>query len=44
MNDRSKIICGWKESLFKNRQHLCKVKKQEVEQQEYKTVSDQTEH
>ncbi len=37
-NNRGKIFRGWRESLSKNKQHLCKAKKQEVEQQEHKTV------
>jgi hypothetical protein len=32
------------ESLSKNRQHSCKTKKQEVEQQEHKTVQSQKKH
>jgi len=40
-NDRDKIF---HESLSKNRQYLCKVKKQEVEQQEHRTVQNQKEH
>ena len=37
-NNRDKTFWGWRESLSKNRQHSCKKKKQEVEQQEHKTV------
>ncbi len=40
MNNKGKIFWDWRESLFKSKQHSCKVKKQEVEQQEYKTVWD----
>ncbi len=43
-NNRDKTFCDWRESLSKNRQHSCKVKKQEVEQQEHKTVQDQEKH
>jgi len=43
-NNRGKTFCGWRESLFKNKQHLCKATKQEVEQQEHRTVSSQEEH
>jgi hypothetical protein len=32
------------ESLSKNKQHSCKAKKQEVEQQEHKTVQNQEKH
>jgi hypothetical protein len=32
------------ESLSKNRQYSCKAKKQEVEQQEHKTVQNQKKH
>jgi hypothetical protein len=32
------------ESLSKNRQHSCKTKKQEVEQQKHKTVQNQEKH
>ncbi len=37
-NNRDKVFCDWRESLSKNKQHLYKVKKQEVEQQKHKTV------
>ncbi len=37
-NNKGKTFCGWRESLSKNRQYLCKAKKQKVEQQEHKTV------
>ncbi len=43
-NDRGKTFCGWRESLSKNRQYSCKAKKQEVEQQEHKTVQNQKKH
>ncbi len=43
-NNRDKTFCGWRESLSKNKQHLCKAKKQEVEQQEHRTVQDQEKH
>ncbi len=43
-NNRSKTFCDWRESLSKNKQHSCKVKKQEVEQQKYKTVWNQEKH
>ncbi len=43
-NDRGKTFCSWRKSLFKNKQHSCKAKKQEVEQQEHKTVQDQEKH
>ncbi len=43
-NDRGKTFCDWRESLSKNRQHSCKTKKQEVEQQEHKTVQNQEKH
>ncbi len=39
-NNRDKTFCDWRESLSKNRQHSYKVKKQEVEQQEHKTVQN----
>ncbi len=44
MNNRGKTFCGWRESLFKNRQHSYKTKKQEVKQQEHKTVQNQKKH
>ncbi len=44
MNNRGKTFQGWRESLSKNRQYLCKVKKQKVEQQEHKTIQDQEKH
>ena len=44
INDRGKIFCDWRESLSKNEQHLCKVKKQEVKQQKHKTVQNQEKH
>ena len=37
-NDRGKTFHDWRESLSKNKQHSYKAKKQEVEQQEHKTV------
>ncbi len=37
-NDRGKTFRGQRESLSKNRQYSCKVKKQEVEQQEHRTI------
>ncbi len=43
-NNRDKIFHGWRESLSKNKQHFYKVKKQEVEQQEHRTVQDQEKH
>ncbi len=43
-NNRDKTFCDWRESLSKNRQHLYKTKKQEVEQQEHKTVQSQEKH
>ncbi len=43
-NNRGKTFCGWRESLSKNRQHSYKTKKQEVEQQEHKTVQSQKKH
>ncbi len=43
-NNRGKIFCDWRESLSKNRQHSCKTKKQEVEQQEHKTIQNQEKH
>ena len=43
-NNRDKIFCDWRESLSKNRQYSCKVKKQEVEQQEHRTVQSQKKH
>ncbi len=39
-NDRDKIFHDWRKSLSKNKQHLYKAKKQEIEQQEHRTVSD----
>ena len=43
-NNRGKIFCGWRKSLSKNKQHSCKAKKQEVEQQKHKTVQNQEKH
>jgi len=43
-NNRSKIFCDWRKSLFKNKQHSCETKKQEVEQQKHKTVQNQEKH
>ncbi len=43
-NDRGKTFHDWRESLFKNRQHSYKTKKQEVKQQEHKTVQNQKKH
>ena len=43
-NNRGKIFCGWRESLSKNKQYSCKAKKQEVEQQEHRTVWNQEKH
>ncbi len=43
-NNRDKTFCGWRESLFENRQYSCKTKKQEVEQQKHKTVWNQEKH
>jgi len=43
-NNRDKTFCDWKESLSKNKQYSCKVKKQEIEQQKHKTVQNQEEH
>ena len=43
-NNRGKTFCGWRESLSKNRQHSYKTKKQEVEQQEHRTVWSQKKH
>ncbi len=37
-NNRDKIFCDWKKSLSENKQHLCKAKKQEVEQQKHKII------
>ena len=44
MNNRGKIFHSWRESLFKDEQHSCKAKKQEIEQQEHKTVQNQEKH
>ena len=43
-NNRDKTFHDWRESLSKNRQHSYKMKKQEVEQQEHKTVWNQEKH
>ncbi len=43
-NDRDKIFHDWRKSLSKNKQHSCKAKKQEVEQQKHKTVQNQEKH
>jgi len=43
-NDRGKTFCDERESLSENKQHLCKAKKQEVEQQKHKTVQNQKKH
>ncbi len=43
-NNRDKTFHDWRKSLSKNKQHSCKAKKQEVEQQEHKTVQDQEKH
>ncbi len=43
-NNRDKTFCGWRKSLFKNKQHSCKAKKQEVEQQKHKTIQNQEKH
>ncbi len=43
-NNRGKTFCDWRESLSKNRQHSYKMKKQEVKQQEHKTVQSQKKH
>ncbi len=43
-NNRGKTFCGWRESLSKNKQHSYKTKKQEIEQQEHKTIWSQERH
>ncbi len=43
-NNRGKTFCGWREGLFKNKQHSCKVKKQEVKQQEHRIIQNQEKH
>jgi hypothetical protein len=42
-NNRGKTFVV-EESLSKNKQHSCKAKKQEVEQQEHRTVQNQEKH
>jgi len=37
-NNRGKIFHDWRKSLSENKQHSCEAKKQEVKQQEHKTV------
>jgi len=44
MNNRDKTFCDWRKSLSKNKQHLCKVKKQEIEQQKHKIIWNQEKH
>ncbi len=43
-NNRGKTFHDWRKSLSKNKQHSCKTKKQEVEQQKHKTVQNQEKH
>ncbi len=43
-NNRDKTFHDWRESLSKDKQHSYKVKKQEIEQQEHRTVQDQKKH
>ncbi len=43
-NNRGKTFCDWRKSLSKNKQHSCKAKKQEVEQQEHKIIQSQEKH
>jgi len=43
-DDRDKIFHDWRKSLFKNRQHSYKVKKQEIEQQKHKIIQNQEKH
>ena len=44
MNNRGKTLCGWRESLSKNKQCSCETMKQEVEQQEHRIIWSQEKH
>ncbi len=43
-NNRGKNFQDWRKSVPKNEQHSYEAKKQEVEQQEHKTVQSQKKH
>jgi len=43
-NNKGKTFCDQRKSLPKNKQHSCKTKKQEVEQQKHKIIQNQEKH
>ncbi len=44
MNNKDETFCDWRKSLSKNKQHSCKMKKQEIEQQKHKIIQNQEKH